>query len=118
MKKFLLSFVYAFNGIKVFLKEDRNAILHVIAAVAIIILGIGLYFSETEWLVVILSIGAVIAAEMFNSAIERIVDMISPEHNEKAGKIKDMAAGAVLVISTAAMIIGIMLIVNHTDFFS
>lgn len=112
MKKFLKSFVYAFNGINVFLKEDRNAKYHLIAALAIIIFGIVKGFSEMEWFVVILCIGAVIAAEMFNSAIERIVDIVSPEYSEKAGKIKDIAAGAVLVISLAAAAIGLYLVIT------
>lgn len=65
--------------------------------------------TRTEWIVIILCIGVVIAAELFNTAIEKLVDLVSPERHPIAGQVKDIAAGAVLVCAVAAAIIGIII---------
>lgn len=105
----LLSFKYAFKGIYFLLATQRNARIH-LAAMALVIFG-GFYFSisSTEWMVVIIAIGLVFAAEAFNTAIEQLVDMVSPEFNKSAGRIKDLAAGVVLITAIAAAIAGIII---------
>jgi len=69
--------------------------------------------TRTEWIVIILCIGVVIAAELFNTAIERLVDLVSPERHPIAGQVKDIAAGAVLVCAVAAAIIGIIIFLPY-----
>lgn len=109
----ILSFKYAFNGIFLLLKNEHNAWVHLFATVMAV--GAGLYFKITkqEWIAVVLAIAVVFAAEAFNSAIELLVDKISPGYDVTAGKIKDMAAGAVLITAIAAAITGLIVFVPH-----
>jgi diacylglycerol kinase len=108
MKAFLKSFVYALRGIFASLAEQRN--LKVQLLVALITVGAGFYFdiSSTEWALVLLTIGLVIGLEMLNTAIEKVVDLVTQEWDPLAGKAKDMAAGAVLVASIIAVIVGVI----------
>jgi diacylglycerol kinase len=109
LKKRTLSFKYAINGIINALKYQVNIRIHFSAAVIVTILGFYFRISTTEWIMIILSIGLVISAELFNSAIEELANYVSPQKNKAIGKIKDMAAGAVLVCAIAAAIIGILI---------
>jgi diacylglycerol kinase len=69
----------------------------------------------TDWAILLLVIGMVWTAEIFNSAFERLVDMVSPDFNPKAGIIKDMAAGAVLVSAIVAVIVGVLIFWKYVD---
>lgn len=109
--KRILSFTNAFRGIWQVIKHEANFKIHLLAAVVVIILGFVLHISLMEWLVVVLTIGVVMGAETFNSAIEKLVDITHPEQDKKAGLIKDMAAGAVLIIAIAAAIIGFIIFI-------
>ena len=64
---------------------------------------------RVEWFAILICIGNVISLEMINTAIEHLVDLVEPNHNPKAGAIKDLAAGAVLVFSIISAVIGIMI---------
>lgn len=112
MHPFFKSFTYAYKGIKVALSQ-RNMKIHIACALLVISAGFMLHINSIEWCIISICIGLVITLEMINTAIEYIVDMISPEFNEKAGKIKDIAAGAVLVISIVAFISGILVFGKH-----
>ncbi len=109
MKKFVKSFVYAMRGIRFGIADQRN--LKVQIMIALLVVAAGYYFSITpvEWCVILLCIGLVIGLEMINSAIEGLVDLVTMEQKKLAGKIKDMAAGAVLFASVIAVIIGLIL---------
>ena len=104
----LRSFVYAGRGLAWLFKTQHNAWLHLVAAVGAI--GAGFYFglSAVEWALVAGVIGAVLAAEAFNTALELLVDFISPEYHPLAGRIKDVAAGAVLLTAGAAVVVGVL----------
>jgi diacylglycerol kinase len=78
-----------------------------------IILGFVFNINTTQWIAVVLSIGLVLAAEVFNSAIEALVDMVSPVYNKKAGIVKDMAAAAVLTTAIMAVIVGIIIFLPY-----
>ena len=106
MKKRILSFKYAFKGIWVVASSEVNFQIHLLAASAAVFLGFYLRNSAAEWLAVLLCFGLVMAAEALNSAIEKLVDLVSPGFNPAAGKIKDVAAGAVLITAIIAAIIG------------
>lgn len=95
------------------LKNEPNFRIHLIAAVTAIVLGMVFHISRTHWLIIILCIGFVLAAESMNSAIEMLVDLISPQMNEKAGRIKDLAAGGVLVAAFTALVAGIMVFLPY-----
>ncbi|WP_291529691.1 diacylglycerol kinase family protein [Bacteroides sp. UBA939] len=109
LKKQIRSFGYAWKGICQCIGKEQNLGFHLIAAVMVVVAGFFFGITRTEWLIVILCIGAVIAAELFNTAIEKLVDLTSPERNPIAGQVKDIAAGAVLVCAVAAAIIGIII---------
>jgi len=107
--KRLLSFKYATKGILYMIKTQHNAQIHLMAALMVVSCGFYFSISKIEWLVLILTIGIVLATEAFNTAVEMWVDKISPENNKIAGAVKDIAAGAVLIMAVAAAIIGIII---------
>ena len=81
---------------------------HAVAAVCVVVAGFGLQISPKEWAAVLLCCGLVISAEMVNTAIEKLCDVVEPNLNEKIRAIKDMAAGAVLVCAIAATCVGVI----------
>ena len=108
MKGFFRSFLYAMNGIRASLQDQRS--LKVQSLIALLVVLAGFYFRITpgEWCLILLSIALVIGLEMMNSAIESVVDLVTSERKPLAGKVKDMAAGAVLFASCIAVVIGII----------
>lgn len=117
-KKQLRSFVYAWQGIRCCVGKEQNLSFHLITSAVVIIAGFALGITRMEWMVIALCIGVVIAAELFNTAIERLVDLVSPERHPIAGQVKDIAAGAVLVCAAAAAIVGLIIFVPYlTRFF-
>lgn len=109
MKSFLKSFSYAFKGIAHSLKQ-RNMKIIFTSAILTVLAALFLKVNSNDWCILLICIGLVMSLEMINSAIEGIVDLVSPQQNEKAGQIKDMAAGAVLVASIISFIIGIIIL--------
>lgn len=109
MVKRALSFKYAFNGIKTAIKTQANMRIHLIAAFLVTAMGFYFKISNAEWILVVMAIGFVISAELFNSALEFLTDLVSPEQNNTAGKVKDIAAGAVLISAISAAIIGLII---------
>ena len=108
LNKFLKSFSYAIKGIVVSLRDQRN--LKVQVTIAAIVVGAGFYFRITsiEWCIILFTIALVIGLEMMNSAVENLVDLVTRQYDPLAGKVKDIAAGAVLFVSVIAVIIGIL----------
>ncbi|PLX00574.1 MAG: diacylglycerol kinase [Marinilabiliales bacterium] len=109
MKKQLRSFKYALEGIVLILKSQPNMWIHIAVAVLTLISSIYFRITTTEWLFVIVAIGSVIASEAFNTSIEKLTDLVSPQKNELAKATKDTAAAAVLLSSIFAVIIGILI---------
>ncbi len=106
---FFRSFKYAAQGIVAAVKGELNMRIHLVAAV-IVILGAALTgISTLEWGIIIVLICGMIALEMMNTAIERVVDLASPEMHPLAKEAKDIAAGAVLVFAVASAIIGLLI---------
>ena len=103
------SLEFALTGIFTAIKEERNMRKHALAAFLAIVFGLVFQISEFEWLFLLLSIFLVFMAELFNSAIENVVDLASDyQFYMRAKRAKDMAAGAVLVISGFALIVGLI----------
>ncbi len=105
------SFGYAGKGLKSFITKEHNAWIHSAATILVILAGIILHISIHEWIIIIICIGGVFSAEAFNTAIERLVNLVSPDYNKTAGDVKDIAAGAVLIWAIAAAIIGMIIFV-------
>ena len=103
------AFVCAGRGIAEFVREGRNSKVQLGAGGAAVVLGVVLRLSTTEWAVLTLMIAAVLSAEAMNTAVERTVDLVSPDFHPLAGRAKDLAAGAVLILSLAAMVVGAFL---------
>ncbi|KKK33159.1 hypothetical protein WQ57_24805 [Mesobacillus campisalis] len=103
------SFAYAFAGIRAGLKQERNLQIHLGISMAVILLGYFLHISAVEWLFICLSIGGMLAAELMNSAIERVVDLVTTEYHPLAKQAKDMAAGAVLLLAITSVVIGLVI---------
>lgn len=81
-RKRLASFRYAFNGIRLLIQKEHNAWIHCFAAICVVIAGFFFGLSQTEWIAVVIVIGAVLSAEAINSSIESLADLVSPEYNE------------------------------------
>lgn len=109
MSAFFKSFSYAFKGL-VFSLKQRNMKVIFTCAILTVLAALFLKVNSNDWCILLICIGVVISLEMMNSAIEGVVDLISPEQNEKAGRIKDMAAGAVLVTAFISLIIGVIIL--------
>lgn len=110
--KRLKSFQHAGRGLLLLTKE-ANARVHLAAACIAVLLGLVLGIGATDWAILVLCIGLVIAAEGMNTALERIVDLVSPEWHPLARDAKDLAAGAVLVAAIAAAIVGVLIFVPY-----
>ena len=113
LKKRLLSFKYALNGIVYLYKTQPNLWIHTVIMLVAIFLNIFLKISGTEWAIILIVMAIVLISEIFNTAIELIIDFISPEFNKKAGIIKDIAAGAVLLTVFLAVILGFIIYVPY-----
>ena len=109
LKKRIESFKYAFNGLKILIINEHNARIHMAVAIIVIITGILLKLSATEWIIIAICISGVFTVELINTAIETISDFISPGKHDMIKKIKDLSAAAVLVWAFATAIIGLII---------
>lgn len=109
MRRLFKSFGFAWKGIRAVFTSESNMKIHGVITVMVIILGWLLQVSALEWIAVLLCIGLVFAAEMFNTAFETLVDKVSPEKDPLAGKTKDIAAGAVLVTAIISVVVGVII---------
>lgn len=106
IKRFGRGFVYAWNGIRAAVQEERNFRFHLCAACYAVILGMLADLSCMEWALLAFCITAVLGMELMNSAVERAVDKPDTTHWWSAGAAKDMAAGAVLIVALGALAVG------------
>jgi len=106
MKKLIISFSHAFAGIRSLFAHERNAKWHLLFATIAVVLGFYTQISKFEWIVVLVCIAMVISAEAYNTAIEKLCDIVQPEKDPRIKVIKDVSAAAVLILSLAALIIG------------
>lgn len=117
MFKFLsqrwLSFRFAFQGWKVVLQTQPNARIHLVVSLIAILLGFLLKISLAEWAIIVLTIAFVWVAELINTSIEAVVDMVSPQPHPKAKIAKDIGAGAVLFSAIISVIIGLLIFGSH-----
>ncbi|KOS01265.1 MULTISPECIES: diacylglycerol kinase family protein [Paenibacillus] len=102
-----MTFRYAAEGVMYALRTQVNMRIHVAVALLVIVAGLTLHISRLDWLFVCVAIAIVIVAELFNTAVEATVDLISPDIHPLAKAAKDTAAGAVLLAAVFAVIIGI-----------
>ena len=113
LKQMFKSIGVAFDGIIDLIKNENNAKIHLVSTIVVIIVGLKLQFLAIEWLWISLAIAGVWVAELINTAIEKLTDLISPEQNPIAKKIKDYAAGAVLVMAIWAIFVFCLISFPH-----
>jgi diacylglycerol kinase (ATP) len=99
----LKSFSHAFRGIWTLFREEPNARIHLVAAVVAVGLGLYLGITRMEWIAILGVIALVFSAELINTAIEQLADVVSPEFHPKIKLVKDLAAAAVLVFAIFAL---------------
>ena len=99
----------ALDGIRVAWREEANFKIQIACAVVAVVLGYVLGITKTEWIIVCMLIGFVLTAEAFNTALEEFCDMVKSDPDPHIGKIKDLAAAAVLIASTSAGIVGALI---------
>ena len=109
IKARIKSFRYAFEGLTAFFATEHNAIIHLL--ITILVFGAALFFNvnKGEWVAIILAAGFVWATELFNTAIERLADLVSKDFHQGIKFIKDVSAAAVLVAAVAAFLTGVII---------
>lgn len=108
-KKFLRSFKFAINGLRLVYAKEFNFKIHFVFSIVAMASGFIFSISKMEWLVVVLLISGMFALEMMNTAIEKTVDLITEDYHPLAGQAKDIAAGAVLCYAGGAVIAGLII---------
>ncbi|MFH1085071.1 MAG: diacylglycerol kinase family protein [Chloroflexota bacterium] len=101
---------YAVEGLGYVVRHERNARIHLAMAIAVVALGLWLGLSLEQWAFMVAAIALVFAGEMLNTVVELLVDLICPDVNPLAKHVKDVAAGAILVASLAAALLGVMIL--------
>ncbi len=104
LKKLFKSFGYAFKGLAYACRTQLNMRVHLALTILALFLGWYLAVSLNEWLWIALCIALVLSAELLNTAIENLTDLVSPGYNEKAGRVKDLAAAAVVITAAFALL--------------
>lgn len=103
------SFKYAFEGIRELWRNENNTRIHMFFTAAVLLLAFVLKISRPEFCILILIIGAVWSAEAMNSAVERVVDLVTLDKRPLAKAAKDLAAGAVLLLAISSVLIGLII---------
>jgi diacylglycerol kinase (ATP) len=107
------SFLHALHGVRHVIGHERNARIHLWFAIGAFLLGVLLRVSDAELAAVFFAVIIVFLAEIFNTAIERTLDLIDLHENNHIKLIKDMSAGAVLVAASAAVVVGAAIFGPH-----
>jgi diacylglycerol kinase len=105
------SFRHAFSGLSVLLKYEHNSRIHLFILILVLIAGLILRISLSDWMTIIFASGLVFISECFNTAVEYLSDDISPGYDEKIGKAKDVAAAGVLISAIVSVLVGTIVFV-------
>ncbi|WP_342329545.1 diacylglycerol kinase family protein [Pedobacter sp. FW305-3-2-15-E-R2A2] len=116
MAKFIKSFGYAFSGIVHAFKSQFNFRFHIAALFVVGLAGWYFQLSAGEWLWIVVAAGIVLLSELFNTAVEVLVDLVSPDIHPKAKIIKDTAAAAVLIAAITSVLIGLIIFIPKISY--
>lgn len=111
--RFLRSWSYSFDGLKYAYRYEQSMLIHVFVTIAVIVVNLLLKVSLIHWLISILAIGMVLAAELINTAIEAVVDMVTLEIHPLAKIAKDCGSAATFVLSAMAAVIGCFIYIPY-----
>lgn len=109
-KALIHSFGYALEGWYYALRHERNMWVHFLCTIAVVISGFSLNVSRQDWVVLVLAMGLVWMAELMNTAVETLVDLVSPDFHLQAKIVKDTAAAAVLASAVASFVVGALVL--------
>ncbi len=109
INRLLRSFAFAGKGIRHLFISEPNARIHLILTAFAVLLAFFLHFSATDWALLALTVGFVLAAEAFNTAIEALADRVHPDHHPQIAIVKDVAAGGVAMAAFTAVIVALFL---------
>jgi diacylglycerol kinase (ATP) len=104
------SFWHAFHGWQYVLRTQRNAWIHAVATLLVVLVALWLRLPLRDWAVLVLTIALVWTAEFINTALEAVVDLASPQHHPLAKVGKDVGAAAVLLSALAAVLVGLLIL--------
>jgi len=104
------SFRHAFNGLRFVLRTQRNAWIHALITLLVILMGLWLRLSLRDWAVLLVTIASVWTAEFINTALEAVVDLASPEKHPLAKVGKDVGAAAVLIAAIISILVGLLIL--------
>jgi len=104
------SFHYAFAGLSFVIRTQRNAWIHAMASVAVLVLSYWLRLPPRDWAIIVIAIALVWMAEFINTALEAVVDLASPQQHELAKVGKDVGAAAVLIAAASSAVIGLLIL--------
>ncbi|WP_042342264.1 diacylglycerol kinase family protein [Bacillus timonensis] len=107
------SFSYALQGLREAFFSERNLQIHFLASVIVVICGVLLQISRVEWIIIIIVIGGMFSIELMNTAVEKVVDLVTSEFHPLAKKAKDIAAGAVLIYAVISVLVGIFIFLPY-----
>lgn len=110
MGRLIRSFNYAWAGLAYLVRSQPNARIHLMIATAVLVVGLWLELSARDWAVIGLTIGLVLGAEAFNTALEALVDLTSPERHPQAKIAKDVGAAAVLLAAGTSVVVGLLIL--------
>ena len=113
---FRKSFLFAIQGFRTAVRTERNIKVMLAGGAFAIVLGLVVGLDAVSWAVVLLCCGVVMSAELLNTAVETVVDLVSPEFHPLAGRAKDIAAAAVWVLSMLVAVVGIIVYANAIFF--
>jgi diacylglycerol kinase len=108
IKSRIMSFKFAFRGIKVLIATQHNTWIHFLGTAFVIVAGLVLKVGKMDWFMLTTAISLVWITEALNTAIEFLVDLVQPDHHPLAEKAKDIAAAAVLIAAIASVVIGVI----------
>ena len=109
IRKNFRSYTYALNGIWITLKQENNFKIHILGGLIAIFLSFYLEINSSSWVIITTMIGLVLSIELLNTAIEKLADIVQPNKHPEIGIVKDIAAGAVFIISITSLIVGIII---------
>lgn len=112
-KRIFKKFGFAFKGLRIAMWTDNSFKVHFIFVIPVVLSGVLIKFNSFEWIVIVLAIGIVLIAELFNTSIEYLVKMFTCEYHELAEKLLDISAGAVLMSAIVALIMGLFIYIPH-----
>lgn len=113
MRKFLTGFWFAYEGLRYAFKTQVNFRFHALVSLLVMGMGFLLDVNKTEWLFILLCIGFVVSAELFNTSLEKLTDLVTTQMHPLAKAAKDCAAAGVLIAAITSAVVGIFIFLPY-----